>query len=79
MFFSNLVCEKDDEIIKIDSRTSDAIALSLRFNAPIFIDKVILDEAGFDDDEKYKKAYFTKYSTFKTNKLYAPLRLDYYS
>ena len=55
MFFSNLVCEKDDEIIKIDSRTSDAIALSLRFNAPIFIDKVILDEAGFDDDEKYSE------------------------
>ena len=55
VFFSNLVCEKDDEIIKIDSRTSDAIALSLRFNAPIFIDKVILDEAGFDDDEKYSE------------------------
>ena len=53
VFFSNLVCEKDDEIIKIDSRTSDAIALSLRFNAPIFIDKSILDEAGFDDNEKY--------------------------
>ena len=55
VFFSNLVCEKDDEIVKIDSRTSDAIALSLRFNAPIFIDKVILDEAGFDDDEKYSE------------------------
>jgi len=55
VFFSNLVCEKDDGIIKIDSRTSDAIALSLRFNAPIFIDKVILDEAGFDDDEKYSE------------------------
>ncbi len=55
VFFSNLVCEKDDEIIKIDSRTSDAIALSLRFNAPIFIDKLILDEAGFDDDEKYSE------------------------
>ena len=55
VFFSNLVCEKDDKIIKIDSRTSDAIALSLRFNAPIFIDKVILDEAGFDDDEKYSE------------------------
>ncbi len=53
VFFSNLVCEKDDEIIKIDSRTSDAIALSLRFDAPIFIDKSILDEAGFDDNEKY--------------------------
>ena len=50
-----LRAKKDNEIIKIDSRTSDAIALSLRFNAPIFIDKVILDEAGFDDDEKYSE------------------------
>ena len=55
VFFSNLVCEKDDEIIKIDSRTSDAIALSLRFDAPIFVDKDILDEAGFDDNEKYSE------------------------
>ena len=55
VFFSNLVCEKDDEIIKIDSRTSDAIALSLRFDAPIFVDKSILDEAGFDDNEKYSE------------------------
>ncbi len=51
VFFSNIVCEKDDDIIKIDSRTSDAIAISLRFNAPIFIDKQILDEAGFEDNE----------------------------
>ena len=55
VFFSNLVCEKDNEIIKIDSRTSDAIALSLRFDAPIFVDKGILDEAGFDDNEKYSE------------------------
>lgn len=55
VFFSNLVCEKDDEIIKIDSRTSDAIALSLRFDAPIFVEKGILDEAGFDDNEKYSE------------------------
>ena len=55
VFFSNLVCEKDDEIVKIDSRTSDAIALSLRFDAPIFVDKDILDEAGFDDNEKFSE------------------------
>ena len=55
VFFSNLVCKKDNEIIKIDSRTSDAIALSLRFDAPIFVEKGILDEAGFDDNEKYSE------------------------
>ncbi|MFL2622432.1 MAG: bifunctional nuclease domain-containing protein [Candidatus Marisimplicoccus sp.] len=53
VFFSNLVCEKDDKIIKIDSRTSDAIALSIRFNAPIFIEKGILDNVGFEDNDKH--------------------------
>ena len=55
VFFSNIVCENNDDVIKIDSRTSDAIALSIRFNAPIFVKKDILDEAGFDDDEKYSE------------------------
>ena len=55
VFFSNIVCENNDNVIKIDSRTSDAIALSIRFNAPIFVKKDILDEAGFDDDVKYSE------------------------
>ena len=55
VFFSNIVCENNDDIIKIDSRTSDAIALSIRFNIPIFVKKDILDEAGFDDDEEYSE------------------------
>ena len=55
VFFSNIVCENNDDVIKIASRTSDAIALSIRFNAPIFVKKDILDEAGFDDDKKYSE------------------------
>ena len=74
VFFSNIVCENNDDIIKIDSRTSDAIALSIRFNAPIFVKKDILDEAGFDDDDKYsEKSNFTDNNFFKdenSNKSY---------
>ena len=55
VFFSNIVCQNNDDVIKIDSRTSDAIALSIRFNVPIFVKKDVLDEAGFDDDEKYSE------------------------
>jgi len=55
VFYSNMVCEKDSEVVKVDSRTSDAIALSIRFNAPIFVTKEILAEAGFEDDKKYSK------------------------
>ena len=66
VFFSNIVCENNDDIIKIDSRTSDAIALSIRFNIPIFVKKDILDEAGFDDDEKYSEEInFTDNNFFK--------------
>ena len=66
VFFSNIVCQNNDDIIKIDSRTSDAIALSIRFNIPIFVKKDILDEAGFDDDEKYSEEInFTDNNFFK--------------
>ena len=69
IFFSNLVCEKDDKIIKIDSRTSDAIALSIRFNAPIFIDKGILDKVGFEDNDKHSEEInLIGDSFFKTDK-----------
>ncbi len=66
VFFSNIVCENNDDVIKIDSRTSDAIALSIRFNVPIFINKNILDEAGFEDDGKYyEEINFTDNNFFK--------------
>tara|TARA_B100001175_G_scaffold169165_1_gene143518 strand:+ start:419 stop:1027 length:609 start_codon:yes stop_codon:yes gene_type:complete len=69
VFFSNLVCEKDDKIIKIDSRTSDAIALSIRFNAPIFIEKGILDNVGFEDNDKHSEEInLIGDSFFKTDK-----------
>ena len=69
VFFSNIVCEKKNKIIKIDSRTSDAIALSLRFSAPIFVNKKVLDEAGFEDDERYSEEIkLTDDSFFETYK-----------
>jgi len=51
VFFSSLICEKDKMEEIIDSRTSDAIAMALRFNAPIFIYDSILNEAGFDEKD----------------------------
>lgn len=46
VFYSSLICERDRIEEIIDARTSDAIALALRFNAPIFTYKNILDRAG---------------------------------
>ena len=46
VFFSSLVCEKNEKEEMIDARTSDAIAIAVRFNAPIFTYENILDKAG---------------------------------
>jgi uncharacterized protein len=46
IFYSKLICQNDDGIIEIDSRTSDAIALAVRFSAPIFTTEQILINAG---------------------------------
>lgn len=46
VFYSSIICERDKIEEIIDARTSDAIALALRFDAPIFTYKAILDKAG---------------------------------
>ncbi|MFD0760679.1 bifunctional nuclease domain-containing protein [Lutibacter aestuarii] len=46
VFYSSLICERDKIEEIIDTRTSDAIALAIRFNAPIFTYENILDKAG---------------------------------
>jgi uncharacterized protein len=46
VFFSSIICERDAVEEIIDARTSDAIALALRFSAPIFTYKNILEKAG---------------------------------
>ena len=46
VFYSSLICENDNKEEIIDARTSDAIALALRFSAPIFTYKNILEKAG---------------------------------
>jgi len=46
VFFSSLVCERDGVEEVIDTRTSDAIAIAVRFLAPIYTYENILDKAG---------------------------------
>ncbi len=46
VFYSSVICETEEKEEIIDARTSDAIALALRFGAPIFTYKNILDKAG---------------------------------
>lgn len=46
IFFSKLVCSSDDDTIEIDSRTSDALALAVRFGCPVYTYEHILESAG---------------------------------
>ena len=50
VFYSSLICERDKIEEIIDARTSDAIAMAIRFGAPVFIYDSILKQAGFDEN-----------------------------
>lgn len=56
VFFARLVLDREGEIIEVDSRTSDALALAVRFDCPIYTYANILDNAGItlegDDEEQ---------------------------
>ncbi|MES2800417.1 MAG: bifunctional nuclease family protein [Bacteroidota bacterium] len=51
IFYSKIVCEKDGIIQEIDARTSDAIAIGVRFSCPIYTLESILSSAGILLDE----------------------------
>ena len=48
VFFSSLICVRDKIEEIIDSRTSDAIALAIRFDSPIFTYESVLEKAGIE-------------------------------
>lgn len=58
IFYSKLVCSSENDTVEIDSRTSDALALAVRFGCPIFTYENILESAGIlmENDEKKKAA-----------------------
>lgn len=57
IFYSKLVCISEHDTVEIDSRTSDALALAVRFGCPIFTYDNILESAGIlmEDTNKKKK------------------------
>jgi bifunctional DNase/RNase len=56
IFFSKLVCSSEKETIEIDSRTSDALALAVRFGCPIYTYENILSQAGVSMEEENRPA-----------------------
>lgn len=51
IFFAQLICSNGKEVIEIDSRTSDALALAVRIGCPIFTYENILEAAGLFMDQ----------------------------
>jgi len=64
IFYSELLCEMDGKEIRIDSRTSDAVALALRFRCPIYTTEDILKKSGIildlEDEESPVRNYQDK-------------------
>ena len=54
IFFAKLVCDDNGKDVEIDARTSDAIALAIRFNCPIYTFEFILSAAGIILEESEK-------------------------
>jgi bifunctional DNase/RNase len=52
VFYAKLVCSDGDKIQEVDSRTSDAIALALRFSCPVFTYESIMSAAGILMEEE---------------------------
>ncbi|MEL6140606.1 MAG: bifunctional nuclease domain-containing protein [Bacteroidota bacterium] len=61
IFFARLVLDRDGEIIEVDSRTSDALALAMRFECPIYTYEFILETAGvvLEGDESSEEEFET--------------------
>jgi hypothetical protein len=82
VFFSQLICDNGEKEYSIDSRTSDAVAIALRFNCPIYITEEILDKAGItvaptettgqntSDDDSIIEPEVTKYGSYSDEELY---------
>jgi len=84
VFHAVLVCESNNGTIEIDARSSDAVALAIRFKCPVFAYESILDEAGIVlEDEKdaeenipeEKKTNAEEFSEYLTDELEEMLQI----
>ncbi|BDS09658.1 bifunctional nuclease family protein [Aureispira anguillae] len=55
IFYANLICILDGKQTEVDSRTSDALALAVRFGCPIYTFEFILEQAGIILEEETEK------------------------
>ena len=69
IFYSKLICQNGSNEIEIDARTSDAIALAVRFKCPVYTFENILSKAGVIlEDDEHKMATKPKKKSSKKKK-----------
>lgn len=68
IFFAQLICEQHGNVIQIDARTSDAIAMAVRYECPIYTYEFIMESAGviLDEEDEQKPAGKPKKSKAET-------------
>lgn len=59
-FFGNIVAEKDGNILNIDSRPSDALAIAVRAHVPVLVARSVMDSAGIVPEEDIDEKIETK-------------------
>ena len=55
VFFGNLVVEVNGQLLNIDSRPSDALALAVRSNVPVLVSQAVLDSAGIEPEQEIQE------------------------
>jgi bifunctional DNase/RNase len=78
IFFSQLICYKEDEkdAMVIDSRTSDALAMAVRFECPIYTYETVLDLAGVEMEETEEEEDAPKAKAAKRSRKLSSFSMD---
>lgn len=76
VFFSQLICLKEGDSLVIDSRTSDALAMAVRFECPIYTYETVLDLAGVVLEETEEEEESSKVRSPKRNRRLSSISLE---
>jgi uncharacterized protein len=55
-FYARIVLEVNGETVEVDSRPSDAVALAVRVNVPIYVEDDVMERAGMEPEEEMSLA-----------------------
>lgn len=55
VFYAKIVCRTSSKLVEIDSRPSDAIAIAVRFDSPVFCAPKVMEEAGLESNDEEER------------------------